>query len=188
MRLESAVIYQLPRVAAIESMTGEGRPLARDKMPIHPWSVTKCPPLSLRDGARCVVAKLSDRHHVEITHVVDNKVFFDCSQGIPHVERPRNENPGDSVHSPDYEGPICAGTRRDLFPATTVYIVANFVDPAVKHYDAALKKYVVGPVTSKVFYQFSGIKDVPAAAADHCRRRCLVENRSPTLGHPAKAY
>jgi len=187
MRLESAVIYQLPRVASLESMTGEGRPLARDGHPIRPWSVTKCSVASLRDGGRCVVAKLSDPHHVEITRVVDNKEVFDCSQGLPRRE-PRPANPGDSVHAPDYEGPICGGTLRDLFPATTVYMVANFVDPAVKHYDSAQKQYVVGPLTSKVFFQFAGIKDVPAAAAEHCRRKCVVEKYPPGPPKPPKPY
>jgi hypothetical protein len=37
---------------------------------------------------------------------------------------------------------------------------------------------VVGPLTSKVFYQFSGIKDVPAAMASHCCKLCLEKPES----------
>ena len=73
------------------------------------------------------------------------------------------------------EGPICAGTQHDLFPSTTVYVVATFEEPNVKRFDPAKKAYVVGPVTSKVFYQFAGIEDVPAAAAAQCCKLCLAK-------------
>ncbi len=162
--LQSATIYQLPRVAAIESMTGEGQPMTRGRLPIRPWSVTKCEEATLRGGARCVVAKLSDTHHVEIIRKVGERDVRDCSGGVPKMR------PQDSVRSPDYEGPVCAGVQRDLFPSTTVYIVATFVDPNAKHYDPTQKAYVVGPVTSKVYYQFSGVRDLPAAMATNCCR------------------
>ncbi len=79
------------------------------------------------------------------------------------VIKPKADNaaPGgarDSIGKPDGEGPICAGSQRDPFPSTTVYIVATFVDPSVKHYDPSKKGYVVGPVTSKLYYQFAGIR------------------------------
>jgi hypothetical protein len=67
---------------------------------------------------------------------------------------------GDSREVPDEEGPVCAGTSRDPFPSTTVYVVATFVDPAAEHWDPKAQKMVVGPVTSKVFYQFAGIRNL----------------------------
>ena len=79
---------------------------------------------------------------------------------------------GDRPKPLDYEGPICAGTQHNLFPATTVYLVATFEEPNVKHYDPTQKAYVVGPMTSRLFYQFSGIKDVPAAVSSQCHKSC----------------
>jgi len=43
-----------------------------------------------------------------------------------------------------------------LFPSTTVYLTANVVEPAAKHWDPRKKKYVVGPVVSILFYQIAG--------------------------------
>jgi hypothetical protein len=58
--------------------------------------------------------------------------------------------------APDDEGPICAGTIRDPFPLTTIYITATVIDPKAKHFDPKRRKYVVGPVTPKLYYQFAG--------------------------------
>jgi hypothetical protein len=180
----SAIIHQLPRVAAIESMTGDGRPMTRSGLPIGPWSVSTCPPAVLldgdfdrededsnrdthkihtdrEDGARCIIASLSAPPHVEVIHRVGEENVYDCSQGVPRIKPPITTQPQDSPFAPDFEGPICAGVQRDLFPSTTVYIIATFVDPIARHFDPKRERYVVGPVTSKVFYQFSGIRNLP---------------------------
>ena len=39
--------------------------------------------------------------------------------------------------------------------------MATFVDPNARHYDPVKKAYVVGPVTSKLYYQFAGIRRLP---------------------------
>jgi len=44
----------------------------------------------------------------------------------------------------------------DLFPATTVLVRATVVDPNGKRWDLATSKFVVGPVETRVFYQFGG--------------------------------
>jgi hypothetical protein len=164
LRLESAEIYQLPRVASIDSMIDEGRPRTFDKLPIVPWSVTKCAPSSLREKVTCTVAKLSQEPHVKETVLLGQPGVYDCSQGVPIVPR-RNPNPAvgsngssDSSRPLDYEGPICAGSQTDPFPSATVYVIAKFVDPAAKHWDPATKKYVVGPVRTTTYYQFAGTR------------------------------
>ena len=159
LRLQSAVIYQLPRVASIASMTGSGRPRSFDKLPIRPWSTVKCKPAALRKSLRCVIAKLSAKPHVLVTRRLGEKGVSDCSHGVPRVPRPASPT-HDSPKAPDFEGPICAGTTRDPFPSATVYMIATFVDPNAKHYDPKLKRYVGGPVTSTVYYQFAGIRDI----------------------------
>jgi len=173
LRLQSAEVFQLPRVASLDSMNGEGRPFGNDRLPIQPWSVTKCEATELRNGASCAVAKITDPHHVEVIRRLGEKDVFNCSPQVPRLERPPVQKPGDSAFPLDFEGPVCAGVQRDLFPSTTVYVIATFVEPSAKHYDPVKKAYVVGPLTSKVYYQFSGIKDVPAAMASHCCKLCL---------------
>jgi hypothetical protein len=172
LRLVSAVIYQLPRVATIDSLVGEGRPFSRDKRAIRPWATTKCAAASLRDGGRCVIAKLNQKPHVEDSFRVGQAGVVDCQKTPPSERRGDNQGhgapagTGDSSRAPDNEGPTCAGTQRDPFPSTTVYIIASFVDPSAKHYDPAKKRYVVGPVTSKLYYQFAGIRKLTTQAPD----------------------
>ncbi len=102
--------------------------------------------------------------------------MIDCGRGSIRIQHPERGTLGDRPKPLDYEGPICAGTQHDLFPATTVYVVASFEEPNVKHYDPAQKAYVVGPVSSKLFYQFSGIRDVPAAVVSQCCKLCLEKS------------
>ena len=159
--LQDAVVFNLPRPAAIESMIGNGRPFAFDKTPIRPWAARKCKPESPREGTRCVIGNISDQPNVSVTHKLGEKNVYDCSNGVPKVRRAQDTEAKD-----DYEGPICAGTVRDPFPSTTVYVIATFVDPNVEHYDQKTGKYITGPVTSKVFFQFAGIRDLRRYAKD----------------------
>ena len=153
--LQQAVIYQLPRVASIDSMNGDQKPFAYNRMPIRPWSATKCAPQALRKGIRCVIAHSEDRPHILSVHKVGEPNVYDCSKGIPWEQFRK-----DSKGIPDVDGPICAASVRDPFPSTTVYVIATFLDPAVKHWDPKKKAYVRGPVTSKVYYQFAGVRDL----------------------------
>jgi hypothetical protein len=156
MTLQSAIVYQLPRVASIESMVGAGSPATFDGLPIVPWSAARCVPTGDGTTVRCGLGNLSDRPHVQVTHTVTEPGVYDCSQGVPQgVKGPR-----DSTDVPDVEGPLCAGSSRDPFPSTTVYVIATFVDPNAEHWDPKAQKIVTGPVTSKVFYQFAGIRDL----------------------------
>jgi len=163
LRLESADIYQLPRVASIDSMIRDGRPMTYDKAPIVPWSVTHCKGAALAEGASCTVAALSQAPHVKVTHLVGQPGVYDCSQGVPTVPRPKPL--GDSPRPLDYEGPICAGSQTDPFPSATVYVIATIVDPAEKHWDPSSKQYVVGPVRSTIYYQFAGSRQGKGSSA-----------------------
>jgi hypothetical protein len=153
--LQSAVVYQLPRVASIESMIGEGSPVTFDGLPITPWSATRCVPTADGTLVSCGLGNIADRPHVEVTRNVGDPGIIDCSQGVPGVAVRKKDAPGEDV-----EGPICAGTLRDPFPSATVYVIATFVDPAAEHWDPRAQKIVIGPVTSKVFYQLAGIRDL----------------------------
>ena len=156
--LQQAVVYQLPRLASIESMNGDRRPTTFDGLPIRPWTATKCKPTALRGQIRCVIANLKDPPHVFVSHKLGEPNVVDCSKELPPevIHGPR----GDSPRIPDNDGPICAATARDPFPSATVYVIATFVDPKARHWDRKKKAYVTGPVTSKVYYQFAGVRDL----------------------------
>ena len=162
LQLQSAVIYQLPRVAAIESMVASGRPFTFDRLPIRPWTATRCAPAAVSERVRCVIGKLSDKPHIVDIHRIGDKNVVDCSRILPReiLRGPVEIDHRDSRTAPDNDGPICAGTVRDPFPSATVYVVATFVDPVAKHWDVRSRRYVTGPVASKVFYQFAGIRDL----------------------------
>ncbi len=153
--LQSAVVYQLPRVASIESMVGDGSPRTFDHQPIVPWSASRCTRSTTTDNAyRCVLGHLSDPPHVQVTRRVGEPGVVDCSNGIP-----RAALRVDSAITPDSDGPICAGTSRDPFPSTTLYVIATFVDPQARHWDPIQKQWIVGPVASKIYYQFAGVRN-----------------------------
>jgi hypothetical protein len=159
--LEQATIYQLPRLAAIESMVGSGQPRTFDRLRIRPWTATKCRPQAVRERVRCVVANVKDRPHILVERKLGQPNVVDCSHGLPpEILRGQKRVNGDSKNIPDNDGPICAARVRDPFPSATVYIIATFVDPKAKHWDPKAKRYVIGPVRSKLYYQFAGIRDL----------------------------
>jgi hypothetical protein len=184
LRLASATILQLPRLATIDALVGAGRPLARDGRPIRAWTSTRCAPGRL--GKRCVIARVTQQPHVIDIFRIGQPGVIDCrpnppgprptpgaprgdSTNRPDYEGPVIQPPGgqlrpgarDSVKRPDFEGPICAGMQRDPFPSAVVYVMASFVDPNARHYDPVKQTYIVGPVVSKLYYQFAGIRRVP---------------------------
>jgi hypothetical protein len=158
LRLETATVYQLPQLATIDSLVDEGHPVTRDGRAIESWSRATCAPAALNEGVACLVANRAQRPHVEVVHRLGDPGVYDCSRGVPPRPIRGNSKGRDSVGKIDYEGPICAGTMRDPFPSAVVYVTATFVDPKAKHYDPVAKDYVVGPVTSKVYYQLAGIR------------------------------
>ncbi len=157
MQLQRAAIFQLPRLATIDSMIGAGKPFTRDRQAIVPWTSTVCPAASLGErGVRCLIANIKDKPHISEVHHLGEPNVVDCSKGVP----PAVNAPSDSVMMPDYEGPICAGEQLDPFPSAVVYVIATFVEPNAKHWDPVTKAYVTGPVTSTVYYQFAGFRKV----------------------------
>lgn len=169
--MQRAEILQLPRVAAIESMVGDGRPRTFDGLPIRPWAERRCAPAQLRERIRCVIANVKDRPHVLAVRKLGDLGVVDCSKGLPReiLRGPMQIDHKDSKGVPDIDGPICAARVRDPFPSATVYVIATFVDPTAKHWDPKEKKYVVGPVTSKLYYQFAGIRDLRRRGREQAR-------------------
>jgi hypothetical protein len=159
LRMSGATVIQLPQLATIDAM-GEGlRPLARGGRPIRPWSSTECSEGRLQDNVSCVVAKLDQEPHIIESYTTDQLGVINCGQGaLPDLSQ------GDDQSGKAREGFVrddvrtCAGTQQDPFPSAVVYVVATFVDPNTRHYDPVIGAYVTGPVTSKLYYQFAGIR------------------------------
>ena len=73
----------------------------------------------------------------------------DCKPGIVGRQ-------GDSTIG---EVEYCAtGPVLSLFPSTYLYVEAVITDPNVKRWDVERREYVEGPLTTRLFYQFLGIK------------------------------
>jgi hypothetical protein len=83
------------------------------------------------------IARLTDQRHV-----VDQLTEEDCSR------QDRLQGRDTAACRP--------GVNVDLFPATATYFAATVVDPASRHWDYEAKRYVSGPVASRVFLQFVG--------------------------------
>lgn len=188
LRMVDVSILQLPRFASIDSLVNKGRPVAWDGNTIAPWAGRKCASGALGQGRSCIIARLGQRPHVQVTYRLGQPNVYECRQGVPVLPSPGTQNrQGGKIDDPrrvippqsngatvadvgdsaladeaiDDNGPICAGTQRDPFPSAVVYVMATFMDPNVRHFDGNAKKYVVGAVQSKVFYQFAGIRRVP---------------------------
>lgn len=167
LRISNSVVYHLPRLASIESMTGHGTPFTFSGEPITPWNKFSCDCNGITTGnnARCNIASIADPPNVLIRHSLGEPGVIDCNRGVSRL-RP-NEPPtdgggegGDSPFIPDNHEPICAGMVRDPFPSAVVYIVATFIDENVRHYDPIKRQYVTGPVASKLYYQFAGVRNL----------------------------
>jgi len=87
---------------------------------------------------RVPVARLAEGRHI-----FENVVTHNC--GAP-ADRSSDSEVNECVN----------GIFVDLFPATTVYIMATVVDPHARHWDPARERFVVGPVESRIFFQFAG--------------------------------
>jgi hypothetical protein len=143
-------VIHLPRVLSIDAML-PGAPM-RSWMgePVLPWPVRdSVQPLggspriprggfAPGDGLQVAVARLTQGRHI-----FENVVTRNCSA-------PADRSSGSEVNE------CVNGIFVDLFPATTVYVVATVVDPRARHWDPAQGRFVVGPVQSRIFYQFAG--------------------------------
>jgi hypothetical protein len=161
LRMVSATVLQLPQLGAIDALVGEGRAFVRSGLPIKPWASTNCNGGPLRMGVRCVIARLNQKPHVFVKYQVGQRNVFACQQGMPRDLPAAAQLPNSPTGLIDHEVRICAGIQRDPFPSAVVYVLATFVEPKAKHYDAAKNAYVVGPIISKVYYQFAGIRRLP---------------------------
>jgi hypothetical protein len=141
-------VFQLPRVLSIDAMV-PGAPM-RTWLgePVLPWPV--------RDTVSGQQGGPGLRERYEVRDVVQIPIAT-LAQGRHIFQNvvTRNCRPGDRSFAPEVNECV-NGIFVDLFPATTVYVVATIVDPQARHWDPAQGRFVVGPVQSRLFYQFAG--------------------------------
>jgi hypothetical protein len=133
---------QLPRVMALEQMNPQGRFIDPMGQAFTPWADGQGGArdgITLKEGQEIAVpiASLSQKPHVSEIVTARDCALQDRLKGVDVAK-------------------CNTGTSTDLFPSTTLYITAEAVDPSMKHWDPLKKAYVVGPVTTRTFYQVAG--------------------------------
>ncbi|HEV2755920.1 MAG TPA: hypothetical protein VG318_09120 [Actinomycetota bacterium] len=160
LRVANVTVSELPRVASIDSMVSGVALRSWDGGRIRPWSVERpfeprkadcgrdpsandprdpCEKV-VKDSIRLPVAKLADGRHI-----FEENVRGDC------------EAPNDNASGVEVNECVSPGFDVDLFPATTFLVTATVIDPHARHWSPARKRFVVGPLRSKLFYQVAGI-------------------------------
>lgn len=138
-------IQYLPRLADINAMLDDVPLVDVRGFPINPNG--SCNPrnsFELNKNKKFRLAKFNDERSVDI--------IYDSSNCKPSIV---NSKPGDMENG---EVSYCLdGNALSLFPSTTVYVTATVVDPKAKYFDPQIGDFVVGPLETKIFYQFTGI-------------------------------
>lgn len=136
----------LPRIVNINNML-DGVPLEDlrgNAIEPHGYCSFKTN-FELRDIKEIRLANLSDERFVDFTY--DS---IDCKRGII------NNNGNGDIFGGELE--YCPqGVALSLFPSTAVYVTATVVDQNARYFDPDRGEFVIGPLVSKVFYQFVGI-------------------------------
>jgi len=144
----NVIVQELPRVLAMNNMVA-GAPLETwFGHSIEPWeggtrriqvgSDRENNRLQLKDWQPLQVASMA-----ETRHVYQNIDGHGCTP------------PSDAITGPEVNECV-NGITVDLFPSTTLYLTADVIDPAARHWDPAQSRFVVGPVVSKIYYQLAG--------------------------------
>jgi hypothetical protein len=142
-------VLHVPRMVNIEAMVTNACPFGVDLVPINPHSrKTVAEGLIVRESASFSLGRLRDKRAVDI--VYGEK---DCPRGSAGYKQPGG-GPGDSNRT---ELLYChRGNALSLFPSTYTYLIATVVDPKARHWDARARRFVTGPLETKVFHQLAG--------------------------------
>jgi hypothetical protein len=145
MRLRNVIVRELPRVLSIDAMMRDANglfDLAGE--PFSPWAngirtvLERGPEIRMGDGQSIELSRLSRGRHI-LEQVKQGCDTQDNLTGTPDT------------------GGCAAGVNVDLFPATTLYLTADVVTSDMRHWDAAQQRYVVGDVTTRVYFQVAGL-------------------------------
>lgn len=131
-------IRDLPRVMSIDAMMPNETMSDFTGRVFQPWPDGTRRPVIERTIASGEEIKIDAARLSQKRHVFKQLTERDCAV-------------------PDPEGYCRAGGFMiDLFPATTMYITATIVDPHGQRWDPSKKRFVTGPIESRLFYQIAG--------------------------------
>ena len=143
--LSNVRVMFLPRVLAIDSMLPKAEKLTDIfGEPLEPWGKAEAQigkGVVTRKGLRIPITKLARGPH-----------FLEKTDAAVCKGEGRGDRSGEQRDTYGCK----LGMVAALFPATTTYLSATVTDPAAKHWDAEKKDYVVGPVSTQIFYQVAG--------------------------------
>ncbi|MCV3274069.1 CARDB domain-containing protein [Roseobacter sinensis] len=137
-------IRHLPRTLSINEMTSTGVMLGVDGRPLMPWQDRDGGDVAVAGAADLAVANLAEERAVDYFREADP----DCGMlpDLPPV--------------PDHlflELPYCEeGPVLGLFPSARVYVEATITDPDATYYDRNTGTMVTGPLSNRIFIQFTG--------------------------------
>lgn len=141
--LRNVEVRELPRVVGLGEMVVGGRIADAEGEPFQAWnSRTLVREAKLEPGKSLVlpVAKIDQPRHVSEVITAEDCQRMRAGDGIAD---------GSPV-------PCTPRVNVDLFPSTTLYLTADTVEPAATYWDAAQKKYVQGPLSTRTYYQVTG--------------------------------
>jgi hypothetical protein len=142
--IRNVVVRELPRVMSIDSMVPGGRMMDPFGEPFRPW----------RGGSRIALDKSRPLTRENRTVKVE---LAQLGQGRHILERVGRDCNLDDAPNGLPDAPACSpGFNADLFPATTVFVTAEAVDPDAKVWDPRQQSFVRKPLVSQIFYQFGG--------------------------------
>ncbi len=86
---------------------------------------------------------------IPVARLADGRHIFE------RVERGSCLRGDSAIGAPD-TGSCAGGFNVDLFPATTLYVKATYVNPDARHWVPASGRYEIGPVATTTYYQVGG--------------------------------
>lgn len=147
--LRDLQVRQVPRMIDIETMLTGRTPLGRRAEPINVISSFNVDEdIEVKDNVEIRLANLTDKRNVDLTYN-DSRTTIGVNPPLDG-SGVFDQNKGELIYPRK-------GTALSLFPSTYVYIIAEVIDPEAYYWDPNLKKFVTGPLKSKIFYQFSGV-------------------------------
>ena len=141
-QISNVEVRFLPRLLSIDAMVANAeKTFDIFGEPFNPWSGGKTVIDKTRLGKeslRIPIASLASGPHI-----------------LKFVDEQSCADKGDRTSGPDTRG-CTKGVDVDLFPATTAFVTATVTDPKAKYWDPRRKRYVRGPLSTRVFYQLAG--------------------------------
>ncbi|MCK5260916.1 MAG: hypothetical protein KAJ44_01915 [Thermoplasmatales archaeon] len=146
--LSDLVIRHVPRMIDINSMVGNLTPVGLKNSTINEVTSFRVEKeMEIRDQLSIRIASLTDKRNVDITYVSPEE----CEKSVKLSEGSFDIAVGELEYCPN-------GNALSLFPSTYIYVTATVVDPNAYYWDPSQGDFVTGPLESKIFYQFAGIK------------------------------